>query len=123
MAAKQILRPTSVKVGHMDFSITWVDEKEWLQKDDNDKAGSSWYSNGAIRIRMQNAGVDVHEDALRECLLHETLHCCWQVVANMAHSRSEENVDVEEWFVGSITMPLIQVLRDNPPVMKYLLAA
>jgi hypothetical protein len=62
MATKQILRPTSVKVGHMDFSIAWIDEKEWLQKDDNDKAGSSWYSNGAIRVRMQNTGVDVHED-------------------------------------------------------------
>jgi hypothetical protein len=115
-----ILRPTSVRIGHVEYDLHWVDEQDWMAKYDKGQAGFFWADKGGIYIRMHNEGDQRIEDSLRETLLHEILHGCWHHT-NMAHHGAVEKEDLEEWVVGTLSYPLIDVLRDNPDVMKYLL--
>lgn len=104
----------------MTYTIEWVSEKKWLQIDDETKAGTCWYALGAIRIRLENHGHPHHEDVLRELLLHEILHACWNDTAMDTHGQISKD-ELEEWVVGCLTPPLIQVLSDNPRVADYIL--
>lgn len=71
----------------------------------------------------------VAEDVSRASLLHEVLHCClrasgaWpdEFARILIRSRGESNLDIEEFTIASITGPLLQTLRENPELAKYLL--
>lgn len=115
-------RPTSVKIGHMEYAIHWINESDWTVPNGNDPGlqGIFLQNQGRINIRMQP---DVHEQTLRETLWHEVVHGCWWFMglANspVDPSRSEEH---EEDLVMRITHCSFMVMQDNPDVMAYLSA-
>src|SRR3546814_6398717 len=77
-------RPTSVKIGHLEFAIHWIAEEEWTVPNGNDPdlQGIFLANQGRINVRVQN---DVHEQVLRETLWHEILHGCWWFMGMAAH--------------------------------------
>lgn len=115
-------RPTSVTVGHATYDIRWIEETPWMKEfaAQADKGGFFWVDGNVICMRTQNEGDDRHDDSLRETLLHEILHACWHHT-NMAHHGAVEKDDLEEWVVGTLSFPLIAVLRANPDLVRWLL--
>lgn len=113
-------RPKTLRVGHMTYKISYIHEAKWLEMEDETKAGTCWYGVGKIHIRLENHGQPHHEDVLRELLLHEALHACWNDSAMDSHG-SIDKAELEEWFVGCLTPPLIQVLSDNPVFADFVL--
>lgn len=114
-----MIRPTQVKVGHTTYSIRYLSEKKWLKKYDPQKAGIFWVDSETILIRLQNEGDNRAESSLRETLLHEILHACWHHT-NMSNHGNVDKDELEEWVVGTLSMPLIQVIVDNPDVFDYI---
>ena len=53
----------------------------------------------------------------RDTLLHEVLHAIWSQTA------LDQDEDEQERIVRSFTPWLLQVLRDNPELVEFLLAA
>lgn len=113
------VRPTSLKVGHTTYKIQWWSEKKWLKRDDPERSGSTWYGVAKIRLRLETSGHAIQEDALRETLLHEILHACWEQ-ANLGGRGKIEDNELEELIVASLSFPLITVLQENPDVVEYL---
>ena len=108
-------------MGHATYKIAWIDEQTWMKDyaSLNDKAGFFWVDENQVAIRTENEGCARHEDAMRETLLHEVLHACWHHT-NMAHHGTVDKDDLEEWVVGTLSFPLIAVLRENPALVKWL---
>lgn len=118
-------RPSAVKVGYLDLKIKWLDGKAWdrLGEEHAGTGGLTYWGTGEILIRTQFDGsLNVHEVVLKEVLLHEILHACYQA-GGMANSHvPEEPQALEEQIVAMLSVPLLQVLRDNAPVARYLTA-
>ena len=118
------VRPRKVRVGHLTYSVL-VDvaaikkasadadiseDSEWSAYSDHDRL--------VIAINPTN-------------MLHELIHCClrhsgvWpntyaQIVAKA--DNDDGGYTVEEFMVASASMPLLGVLRDNPSLVRWLLA-
>lgn len=114
-----MMRPTQVKVGHTTYSIHYLTEKKWLKKYDASKAGLFWVDDESILIRVHNDGDQRAESSLRETLLHEILHACWHHV-NLGSRGKIDDDELEEAIVGTLSMPLIAVICDNPDVFDYI---
>ncbi len=117
-ARKPTPRPTSLKVGHLDFDILWLDEEEWKAHPDveEDKAGhmAGWQS--LIIVRVQSK---ISESNLREILLHEVVHAAFYV-CGLWNEPVHRHDDVEEAFIMRTAPVMLQVFRDNPDFVKYL---
>lgn len=113
-------RPTSVKVGYVDFTIRWLSDEEWRREcpGDQDNSGTTESTEARISIRVPKDGHPVH---LRETLLHEIVHACFQV-SGLSTENHRAMDDLEEAFVTRLTVVLIDVLRSNPDVTKFLLS-
>lgn len=61
----------------------------------------------------------MHQSALRETLLHETLHAVWAATGLPAVEGAN---DEEEVIVASLSPLLLGVLRDNPRLVTFLTA-
>lgn len=109
-------RPTSVKVGFIEYAILWIPNDDWTTPNGQapDLQGVFSAHDGTIRMRMWK---DMHEQMYRETLWHEILHACWWHMALSDHDEQEEEI------VKRITHASLQVMQDNPDVMAYLSAA
>lgn len=110
------MRPTTLTIGHVTYTIQWLNEKDWVKQHDPGKMGVFSATTADIFIRVEIDGDDVAENALRETLVHEILHGCWHHQNMEGYVPSEE---VQEWVVGTMSMSLIQVLQGNPDVVKW----
>lgn len=112
-------RPTSLKVGYIDFEIRWLDDDEW-KADGNLSDGDGGQCDGArgvISVRLAHEQHPVHE---REILLHETLHACFYVSGITINDDVRIYPDIEEGIVSRVAPVLTQVFRDNPEFSKFL---
>ena len=100
--------PAKVKVGHKWFRIVR----------DLDLAGAA----GAVGV----CGPDTQEvrydgrlgaGTERETILHELLHGAW----NMTTLDRIYDADMEENILYSLSPLIVGLLRDNPPLVRYLL--
>lgn len=117
-------RPTSVKIGHIEFAIHWIPESEWTVPNGNDPSLQGLFLPNAGRINMRLQS-DMHEQTLRETLWHEILHGCWWFMgmASLPVAPGKDPEDAEEDVVLRITHCSLMVMQDNPDVMAYLSAA
>lgn len=121
--AKPAPRPVSVKVGLLEYSIRWIDDKVWrgMNTTSNVNIGEHQGPQGTIEIRLVPL---VLEDTLREVLWHEIMHAVWYVCNfNDKPSPVEEDAqgnDQEERIISGTSFMFAQVIRDNPDVMAYL---
>lgn len=115
-----VSRPTSLRLGHQRLKIKWVREAKWMKNHDPTKCGHYWYAGQLIAIRLQSEGDDYAEECLREFLLHEILHACYEQASLTGAPVPEDDVK-EEWLVQSMTMPLIACMQDNPEVFDYIM--
>lgn len=118
-------RPTKVKVGWHTFQIRWLTRQQWaLEKHDQDSAGSTYISRSLIVLCTHDDDDNkIDEQLLREVLMHEILHAVWHVSALAYDTVSRDHEDLEEYTLRFISGVILQVLKDNPPVLKYLLEA
>ena len=121
MAAKTFVpRPDSVVIGHQTFTVSYMTEDEWSEaRWPEEAAGVTQEHMGFIGLRMEH---NLTENKLRERLLHEILHACW-AVTNLTHLMDMDGGlpdDLEESVQLIQTPPLLQALRDNPALVKYL---
>lgn len=118
-ARKPPVRPTSVKVGWADFSISYIANEEWGKKHPNheDDSGLMWAVDQTIAVRCQD---EVHEQVIRETLLHEIMHAVWYI-SYLTYKKPNEFLDFEEEIVRHSSGPMLSVLQDNPILVKYLL--
>lgn len=105
--------PASVKVGPFDYSVV-VGGKAWdearLKENDADLIGH--HSPSTLTISMQPGLV---AGAQREVMLHEVMHACFNAVGQPLKDDDEEDA------VRALACGLLAVLRDNPPLVAYLL--
>lgn len=80
-------------------------------------AGMTDFGNTNTRTQRIILADDQSPGALRDTVLHEVLHC---VVAHAGFSQEWE--DREEGIVNRLTPVVLQVLRDNPRLVSYLIA-
>jgi hypothetical protein len=108
-------RPTKVKVGHVLFTIKWVDKDDWK---DPETDGTMEMSSGTIEINVgPEESMEIHR---QECLMHEILHAVF-ATTQITHEKWHRLDDVEEHVVRYTSPTLMNVLRDNPKVLEYLL--
>lgn len=112
-------RPTSVKVGFLDYSISYLTEEEWgshpLTTDNN--VGVMDGSSASIYIRDVPTMSPVH---VRETLLHELLHAC-VFVSGLVYENLRIKEDIEEAFVGRVSPVLLDIFTTNLHVTKFIL--
>lgn len=120
-SAQPAPRPRSVKIGHIDFTINWIDDAEWTTPNGHDPSlqGNFQSNEGRINIRVQK---DVHEQTMRETLWHEIMHGCWwfMCLAQLPVAPGLDKEDQEEDVVFRITHATLLVMQANPDVMAYL---
>ena len=124
-------RPRQVRVGVLTYRIL-VDIAAIRQASDdaNLKPGDSWSAfsdHDALVIGINPANpVDVQ----RRDVLHELLHCTLRYAGVWPNAYAETLVKaddgtgytVEEFMVAAASAPLLGVLRDNPSLVRWLLA-
>jgi hypothetical protein len=120
MAAKKPSpqRPFAVKVGHLDFTVEWLPEKEWKKRELDDEDGGSMSGYEAL-ICMRLPDDKINEGVLKEVLLHEIMHACF-FVSGLSYEKVHRFEDVEEAFIMRCAPVLLQVLRDNAHLVEYL---
>lgn len=114
-----IKKPRNVKIGHVTYAIhfdTGVLDHYAVQMQ-RDLAGASNTSDAVIVVRPT-----LPPDIQAETLLHEILHQCLGVAGCDPNQAVAEGCkDIEEKTVWSMAGVLLDVLRDNPDVLKFLL--
>lgn len=98
-----------------------MDHQQWEEDPhcDANEGGNSWWSGNIIRIRTSSPDGMFAEGSLREVLLHEILHMCYED-SNMRHAGNLDKDELEEWIVGSLSPSLHAVMVDNPKVFDYI---
>lgn len=123
-------RPKSVRVGCLTYEIITDPERVREVSGQQDiEAGSEWAvfsDHDALVIGIRG---DLPEFNQRRDVLHELLHCALRyagvepnqyarIVARAKHKHG--GYSVEEFTVAAISGPLLSVLRDNPPLLAWL---
>ena len=110
--------PKSVKVGPRTYTVHIKGKKVKTARDNAPffLQGQAFHIPQYIIINP-----DQHVDQQRETLLHELLHCVFNVADNLDVIRKIDDVDdLEEALVRLISPHLYQVLRDNPALVAHL---
>lgn len=110
-----IRRPRTVKIGHINFRILYVKEKDW-RDEEGDKCGLTFPMQGEIWIRTDDNTLEAN---LQEITLHEIIHAIYHATS-LAHYPKPKDGDLEEYTVAMLSGPLLAVLQDNPKTMAYL---
>jgi hypothetical protein len=96
--------PKTVKVGPHVYSILRKSKAEM-----KDHGLCDW---DQVQIKIQER---LRKSKAQEVLLHEVLHaCCYPNMADVQNKTDEE-------FVDTVSPLLLQVLRDNPELVEYLI--
>lgn len=125
-------RPRRIRVGHLTYRVV-VDPAEIRAVsdantvDDGDETWEAFSDHERLIIGINR---DAPLDVQRRDLVHEVLHCVlrhsgvWPNAYAKVLSRSDVDTgyDVEEYVVGAQSAPLLGVLRDNPSLVRWLLA-
>jgi hypothetical protein len=101
-------RPEQFTTGSTEWAVRWLNELVRLNAP-VDAYGVTLEAQREIHIRT-----DMNPDFEQHVFLHELLHACV--------SESGLSHEMEETFVGVIAPRLLEVLRDNPGVVRYLLS-
>lgn len=109
-------RPTRIKVGPTTWRINYDDE---AMRDIQRVAGQQFMlgvtrpTNGDILIDA----LSLPESHVRDTLWHEVLHAVFHVFHVAAKIDGD---DLDENLTARATSPILQVLRDNPRLVRYL---
>jgi hypothetical protein len=105
-------------MGYMDVTVRWLDDKAWKEAGLADNEGGQFDGAGAtISVRLAEGQHDIH---LREILLHEVLHACYYVSGISVNDDPRVVPDIEEFTVARVSPVLLEILRDNPALSKFL---
>lgn len=106
--------PNKIKVCHYNYNIIETNDDEFLD--------SNWglidYGQEVIYIRK-----DLTHSNKQTILLHELLHACFHMNRNNLVSTPNKKSDIKEWehhFIYGIEELLMDVIKSNPKIMKYL---
>jgi len=117
-AEKALSRPQRVKVGYIPFEVEYLDDEQWRKRGLEEGDGGNLFGyKGSILVRTFD---ELHENNVREVLLHEVLHACAYISGLSVEGEYHRLDDVEETFVARISPVLLDVLRSNPSLLKYL---
>lgn len=111
-------RPTSLRVGYIDFTVEWLTDEEWEAQGFPDSDGGQ--TNGSQARIVVRTPEKQHEVHAKEILLHETLHAVFYASGLTIEGTLRIQDDIEEHVVGRLSPVLLQTLRDNPDLADYL---
>lgn len=101
-----VARPQTVKVSNHDYLIAWGE----IQTDTNEFL----YGRTVPRLTVIQINDQVAKSQQRDTLLHELLHAA----INETHLKFGE--DAEEEVIRVMTPLLLQIIRENPKVVRWL---
>jgi hypothetical protein len=123
---RYVSKPDTVRVLHRAYEVKWLLDIEWKGAGlDMDLRGYSDHSTQFIAVRLEMEGEPVHKDGLQEVFLHELLHAVhnstmiWNSWDDMP---SKDYSTIDELFVGFASPVLLNVMRDNPDVVKWVVS-
>lgn len=102
--------PTTVKVGPLVYAVKF--DTAYVQKIGAN--GESDLENLVITI-----GPHLHLMVQKQVMVHEILHCCFQA-ADTSFQVTKHTT--EEGVVSRLESPLLEVFRDNPQLMKWVVS-
>lgn len=104
-------KPKKVKIGPHQYKILW----------DYDRCNDSENNYGFTRPDSMEIIIDPENsaDRQRETLVHETLHCLFEVLAYEKLDLVEK--ELEEKIIVTLSPLLLDVLRNNKQFTSYLL--
>jgi hypothetical protein len=107
--------PASVKIGSHHWSVTEVKRKN---QPDGEHYGFTNDKDASITIDSE-----MPESIKRVTLVHEILHAIrFTFGGSYSPSKGTTYEEWEHYFIGLYEEPMTMVLRDNPELVKYLLA-
>lgn len=102
--------PTTVKVGPLVYDVKF--NSDYVRKlGINGANGESDLENLVITI-----GEHLNPQVQKQIMVHEILHCCFQA-ANTSFQVTKHSS--EETIVSCLESPLLEVLKDNPQLLKW----
>lgn len=104
--------PRHITLGPHRFTVDSTDETGTLLHDEGAR-GDSRPDQLLIRIDTRRP-----HTAVAETLLHEALHCAWQLTP----LRTTHDDAGEEAVVTALAPLLLELLQRNPKLLRYLLA-
>ena len=108
-------RPNKLKVGHRVYSIRWLDLAQWYGARLTEEAdGLTFVATGEILIRTYGGD----EGRNRTVLMHELLHVAF--ADSEGSPFLDEAKDKEEYAVALLAPRVLEILRTNPKVCRYL---
>ncbi len=103
------MRPETVTIIGQPFAIKWVEEKGELS--DGDNLGRTHVSKQRISITT-----DQGDDQMRDTMIHELLHASLGMLGVLSDREEQERV------VAALSPVVLNILRANPDVTKWLTA-
>jgi hypothetical protein len=104
--------PAAITVGPYLYRVTLKSAREMCTKEGTECLGLC--DNDGLEISILRS---LQKAKKREVLLHEILHS-----AAYCSGRNPEDLLTGEQFVEATVHPLLQILRDNPELLYYLIA-
>lgn len=120
-------RPTLLDACGRKYVVRWCDEQEWavLHEADGQRGFTDHVAN-MVYMRTfvgRIEGEPAAESSLQETLLHEAIHCV-MYVANLCEPvtriKDMEDGDGEEYIVENLANPMLYLLTNNDPLLKWL---
>lgn len=105
-------RPKRLRIGPHTWSVRWGRGDVLRHAPAGDAVGVCDYPSLTIAVEPARS-----EDYMRHTLLHEVLHACVRA------SDPPLDDEHEELAISAMTGPLLAALRDNPPLVAYIMAS
>ena len=111
----KVERPTRLRIGPFTYRVAWED----VIYDTND-AGETDETMPILSARVEHANLTIRVlkslaiPVQRKSLLHEVIHACNWITGHA--DRTDE-----EQIVRSLAFPILDVLRDNPRFVAWLM--
>lgn len=99
-------KPTSIKIGHLDYAIAWVDDK-WVLE--NDRTGEVSFIKQEIRVAETLCNAK-KADTFQHEIIHALFH---------HYERNIETPIERERAAEIIAAGLVMIWRDNPDVFAW----
>lgn len=115
----QSKRPTSLKIGWMDFEVRYLDDEEWTAEPSLSE-GDGGQCDGAIAVISIRLAEHQHDIHVKEILLHEVMHACFYACGITVNEDLRTVPDIEEHVVFRTAPFMLGVLRDNPDLAAFL---
>jgi hypothetical protein len=119
---KYATRPDSLKIGPHWYTVEWLTKDEWDSSNlPADIDGATQSDRCRIALLL---GDNRPESHYQHVLVHEVQHAVWHGCGLTLTAKWNEGSDddVEERVIVQTSMLLLQVLQDNPHLVKYLQA-